>query len=107
MFFKQAAETRQRATDLYDRLRRDKQTSDSINLVASIEDVRVRSAVKAQMALHMTGLEPAPINLTQFLSASDAAIVTKDKLTAHEKAAGQHEGSSQVKTAGAETTAAN
>jgi hypothetical protein len=68
LFFKQASETRQRATDLYDRLRRDKQSTDSIMLVESIEDVRVRSAVKAQMALHMSGLEPSPINLTQFLS---------------------------------------
>lgn len=68
LFFKQASETRQRATDLFDRLRRDKQSTDSMILVNSIEDVRVRSAVKAQMALHMAGLEPSPINLTQFLS---------------------------------------
>jgi uncharacterized membrane-anchored protein YhcB (DUF1043 family) len=72
LFFRQASETRQRATDLYDRLRRDKQTSDSISLVDSIDDVRVRSAVKAQMALHMAGLAPDPINLTQFVSRAEA-----------------------------------
>ncbi len=68
LFFKQASETRQRATDLFDRLRKDKLSGDSIVLVASIEDARVRSAVKAQMALYMAGLTPTPINLSQFLS---------------------------------------
>jgi hypothetical protein len=57
LFFRQASETRQRATELYDRLRRDKQLAESVALVASIEDVRVKSAVKAQIALHMSGLE--------------------------------------------------
>lgn len=69
LFFKQASETRQRATDLYDRLRRDRQTANSVALVSSIEDFRVRSAVKAQMALHMAGLQPSPIDLSNFLSA--------------------------------------
>lgn len=71
LFFRQAAETRQRATDLYDRLRRDKNIADSLELVTSIEDVRVRSAAKAQIALHMAGLEPTAIDLTRFLSTSD------------------------------------
>jgi hypothetical protein len=68
LFFRQASETRQRATELYDRLRRDKQMSESGALVLSIEDVRLRSAVKAQIALHMSGLEPNPIDLSTFLS---------------------------------------
>jgi hypothetical protein len=68
LFFRQASETRQRATDLYDRLRKDKQSAASVKLVSSIEDERVRSAVKAQIALHMAGLDPSPINLTNFLS---------------------------------------
>jgi len=68
LFFNQAAETRERATDLYDRLRRDKRKEDSSVLVASIEDVQLRSAVKAQLALHMAGLEPKPIDLGAFLS---------------------------------------
>jgi hypothetical protein len=54
---------------LYDRLRRDKQLSESVSLVSSIEDLRVRSAVKAQIALHMSGLQPTPIDLSHFLSA--------------------------------------
>lgn len=71
LFFKQASETRQRATDLYDRLRKDKQIAESVVLVATIDDSRVRSAVKAQVALHMAGLEPRPIDLTQFLSSPE------------------------------------
>jgi hypothetical protein len=63
LFFRQASETRQRATELYDRLRRDKLVSESIALVSSIEDIRIRSVVKAQIALHMSGLEPSAIDV--------------------------------------------
>lgn len=72
LFFKQAAETRQRATELYDRLRTDRRNSESIGLVSSIEDLKVRSAVKAQIALQMSGLNPSPIDLTKFLSGTMA-----------------------------------
>src|SRR6266516_3495197 len=68
LFFRQASETRQRATELYDRLRRDQQTSDSVALASSIEDLKVRSVVKAQIALHLSGLQPNPIELGSFLS---------------------------------------
>jgi hypothetical protein len=64
LFFRQAAETRKRATDLYDRLRADKQISECINLVGSIEDIKIKSATKAQIALHMSGLQPNPLDLT-------------------------------------------
>ncbi len=67
LFFRQAAETRQRATDLYDRLRADKQSTEVMELVASIEDVTVKSAVQAQIALHKAGLAPTPIDLMRFL----------------------------------------
>lgn|SRR4029077_18022313 len=72
-FFKQAAEIRQRATELYDRLRQDKQVAESSAIVASIEDVHLRSAVKAQLALHMSGLQPNAIDLGAFLSAPAAS----------------------------------
>jgi hypothetical protein len=72
LFFRQAADTRQRATEFYDRLRRDRQLSDSIALVSSIEDVRVKSAVQAQIALHLSGLEPQPLDLTKFLAGEEA-----------------------------------
>jgi hypothetical protein len=74
LFFKQATETRQRATELYDRLRTDKRNTESVNLVSSIEDVKVRSAVKAQIALHMSGLNPSPIDLTNFLSSKNIDV---------------------------------
>jgi hypothetical protein len=77
LFFRQASETRQRATELYDRLRRDRQMSDSAILVSSIDDVRLRSAVKAQLALHMSGLSPTPIDLGAFLS-GDRSSVERD-----------------------------
>jgi hypothetical protein len=68
LFFRQASDTRERATELYDRLRRDRKLSDSIALVSTIEDVRVKSAVQAQIALHLSGLEPQPLDLTKFLA---------------------------------------
>lgn len=67
LFFRQAAETRQRATDLYDRLRKDKQLATSIDLVETIGDEKVRSAVQAQIALYLAGLDPVAIDLTAFL----------------------------------------
>ena len=57
LFFRQAGETRQRATALYDRLRSDSQKRQALELVANIEDQTVRSVVKAQLALHMAGLQ--------------------------------------------------
>ncbi|MBU1320663.1 MAG: hypothetical protein KKG33_02955 [candidate division Zixibacteria bacterium] len=78
LFFRQASATRQRATELYDRLRTDKKNSESVRLVSSIEDLRVRSAVKAQIALHMSGLNPSAIDLTKFLSPEDAGKSSED-----------------------------
>ena len=69
LFFRQASETRQRATELYDRLRRDKQMAESTTLVGSIEDLRLRDRREgAQLALHMAGLQPNAIDLSSFLS---------------------------------------
>lgn len=67
LFFKQAAETRERATALYDRLRTDNQQSQAITVVNSIEDSRVRSVVKAQLALHMAGIQSNPGDLSALL----------------------------------------
>ncbi|SRR5258708_3675053 len=80
LFFRQASETRQRATELYDRLRRDKQMSESKSLVGSIEDVRLRSAVLAQLALHMSGLQPNAIDLGSFLSSQATSERAKTAL---------------------------
>jgi hypothetical protein len=55
LFFSQAREARQRATELYDRLRSDSQQSRAIGLVNSIESEPLRSEAKAQLALHFAG----------------------------------------------------
>lgn len=78
LFFRQAAATRERATELYDRLRKDKQLTESAAIVASIEDVRLRSAVKAQLSLHMSGLQPNAIDLSAFLTAPSAGSQVLD-----------------------------
>ena len=78
LFFRQASEIRQRATDLYDRLRRDRRGAESVAVVASIEDLRVRNTVRAQLALHMAGLDPIPIDLTAFLSVGERTLQTAD-----------------------------
>ena len=61
LFFRQAGETRERATALYDRLRTDDQRGRALALVNSIDDANVRNAVKAEVALHMAGLEKSPV----------------------------------------------
>ena len=58
LFFRQAAETRQRATELYDRLRSDKQMAESSSIVTSIEDVRLRSAIRPSLRYTCLGLNP-------------------------------------------------
>lgn len=57
LFFKQAEQTRQRATDLYDRLRFDNERKEAITLIDSIENENLRSIVKAQLALKIGGVE--------------------------------------------------
>lgn len=56
LFFKQASETRERATALYDRLRTDRERSYALALVETIDENVVRNAIKAELALHMAGL---------------------------------------------------
>lgn len=57
LFFKQAEQTRQRATDLYDRLRTDNERTVAIKLIDSIENENLRSIVKAQLALKIGGVD--------------------------------------------------
>ncbi|EIM62378.1 TRADD-N-associated membrane domain-containing protein [Desulfobacter postgatei] len=65
LFFRQAEQTRQRATDLYDRLRKDSQMSMAQKLLASIEDKKIKSVAQAQIALHMAGLEQKEIDISK------------------------------------------
>lgn len=78
LFFRQAAETRDRSTQLYDRLRKDRQNTESISLVSSIEDLRTRSIVQAIIALHMSGIvAPQPDLSTIFGGGSKTAASKK------------------------------
>lgn len=63
LFFRQAEQTRERATALYDRLRQDSLVENAQRMVESIDDLQVRSLVKAQIALHMSGLSPKELDL--------------------------------------------
>jgi hypothetical protein len=74
LFFQQASATRQRATDLYDRLRNDKRTNEAVQIVESIQDDRVKSYIQAQMALHLTGLQSLPIDLASLYRDSSGTI---------------------------------
>jgi len=67
LFFKQANETRHRATELYDRLRTDSQITQSLELVENISDGRLQSLVKAQISLHMAGLTTEDLNLIDII----------------------------------------
>lgn len=58
LFFRQAREVRHRATALFDRLRIDRQQTDAIALVESITDAKVKSRVKAHLAIKMVGISP-------------------------------------------------
>lgn len=63
LFFRQAEQTRERATALYDRLRQDSLVENAQRMVESIDEIQVRSLVKAQIALHMSGLSPKELDL--------------------------------------------
>ncbi len=67
LFVKQVAETRQRATELYDRLRADNKLNEAIALINSIEDVKIKSVVKAQIAMSMVGLQYDPISMNDLM----------------------------------------
>lgn len=69
LFFKQATETRQRATDFYDRLRNDSNKDEAIALASKIEDVTLRSAVQAEIALHLADHKSANLNIGALLGA--------------------------------------
>jgi hypothetical protein len=77
MLFRQASETRERATELCDRLRDDRLITESASLISSIEDVRLRDMAKAHLALHMSGLNPAEIDL-EFLFSKELGKVPNE-----------------------------
>ncbi|MFA6053004.1 MAG: hypothetical protein WC762_10485 [Methylobacter sp.] len=68
LFFRQAEQTRQRATELYDRLRKDSQMAMSQKILESISDTQIKSLAQAQIALHLSGLTPKDIDLASLLT---------------------------------------
>jgi ABC-type molybdate transport system substrate-binding protein len=68
LFFRQAEQTRQRATELYDRLRKDSQMAMAHKILESITDSQIKSLAQAQIALHLSGLTPKDIDLASLLS---------------------------------------
>lgn len=78
LFFRQAEETCQRATALYDRLRTDYLKTQAISIVDSIEDTKLRSAIRGQLALHIVGMSPGSFEVGRFLespSGPDAQLL--------------------------------
>jgi hypothetical protein len=73
LFFRQAGETRERATALYDRLRTDNQRTQALAVVTSIENETIRSTVQAQIALHMAGIPSISAELAPLLPANSHA----------------------------------
>lgn len=61
LFFSQAKSTRDRASDFLNRLREDRQYEKSIDIVNTIEDSNLQSRVKAEIALHLNGIEETHI----------------------------------------------
>lgn len=76
LFFKQAEQTRQRATELYDRLRTDNERTVAIELIDSIENENLRSIVKAQLALKIGGVTSTISDLST-LTQNEAKATTK------------------------------
>jgi hypothetical protein len=68
LFFRQAAATRYRATELLDRLRKDTLIAHAVDLAGDISQEEIRNMVKANLALHMAGLKPSQIDVRKFLS---------------------------------------
>lgn len=66
LFFKQAEDTRKRATELYDRLRLDDKQTQAITLIESIENQELRDFVKAQWALQIVGLESHAVDFAPY-----------------------------------------
>jgi len=59
LFFNQAHEARDRAAKFFKELNYDKQISKSVSIADSIDDVETKSSLKAEIALHIIGLNNA------------------------------------------------
>lgn len=68
LFFRQAAETRVRATEFFDRLRKDNETVRALSVIESIDDKNLRSGVKALVALHISGSDVDRLDINTYLA---------------------------------------
>lgn len=68
LFFRQAEQTRQRANDLYDRLRIDNKRDIAIELINSITDETLRSVSKAQLALKMGDIDASITDISNIIT---------------------------------------
>lgn len=63
LFFSQSKATRERASDFLNRLRQDRQLEKAIKIAETIEDKTLQSTLKAEIALHLCGIND--INIFQ------------------------------------------
>ena len=56
LFFAQSKETRERSADYLNKLREDQKISKILSIIDSIDDEKVKSVVKANVALHFSGI---------------------------------------------------
>lgn len=57
LFFSQSKETRERASDFLNKLREDRQFTKSIGIVDTITDEKLKSLIKAEIALRLCGVQ--------------------------------------------------
>lgn len=65
LFFKQAYETRDRATSFFKELTYEKQVARSVAIASTIEDQEIKAAVQSKIALHIIGLKDEEIKTDQ------------------------------------------
>jgi hypothetical protein len=78
LFFRQAEQTRERATALYDRLRSDDQRTQALGLIETVTNDDVKSLAKAHMALHMAGLSTPPLEPANWLELARKRAISTD-----------------------------
>jgi hypothetical protein len=78
LFFRQAEQTRERATALYDRLRSDDQRTQALGLIETVTNEDVKSLAKAHMALHMAGLTTPPLEPANWLELARKRVISTD-----------------------------
>lgn len=63
LFFTQSKETRQQSSDFLNRLRQDRLYEKSIAIANEIQDEQLKAKLKAEIALHLCGIDKSPGNL--------------------------------------------